>query len=146
MIRFGVGLLLAACAVFAGWVTRPMEQSYVDRIGVRDLPVVWVGDSEPAVGQPASGFLDREVILEDGAVLIEGWLKVTALPFYIEVIGSTPMQDATGFTFLRADLPSAEGAQAFWIKLEPDSEVPVPICLVAVLGGGRQRLSTPSCP
>ena len=146
MIRFGFGVLLAVSAVLAGWAMRAPDEPYAERIDVQDLSVEWAAASEPTVVQPPSGFIDREEVLEDGTVVVEGWLRVTTSPFYIEVTGSTPIRKAAGFSYLRADLPSAEGARAFSIVLEPDSEEAVPVCLEAVVGGERQRLSTPSCP
>jgi hypothetical protein len=146
MIRLGFGVLLAACAVLAGWMTRPSEQPYAEHIDVQDLPIVWIPEPTSTDVEPAAAFIERETVMEDGAVLVEGWLTVTDLPLSIEVTGPTPIRNAAGFSFLRSDLASIEGARAFSILLEPDSEKPVPICLTAVLGGDHQRLPTPSCP
>lgn len=146
MIRLGFGVLLVAGAVLAGWMTRPSDQPYAERIDVQDLPVVWTPEPTPADVEPASAFIERETVMKDGAVVVEGWVRVTQMPLSIEVTGPTPIRNAAGFSFLRSDLASIEGARAFSILLEPDSEKPVPICLRAVLGAKHQRLSTPSCP
>ena len=142
----GVAVVLGSGAILAGWATRPPDQPYARWIDMQELPVVWTAKSEIDGIEPASAFIERETVQGDGTVLIEGWLRVTALPFHMAVSGPTPIRNAAGFSFLRADLPTAEGARAFTMLLEPESDGPIPICLTAVLGGERQRLSTPSCP
>jgi hypothetical protein len=144
---FAAGTLLAAVAVaFIGLTSRPPLPANQERMDVRDLAVVWVAEEAGPLENPASGVTEKEVLLDDGLMLVEGWLRVTAEPFNIELTGSTAIEGAAGFSYARADLPSAEGARAFSIVFRPHLDEQVPICVVAVMAGERHRLSTPSCP
>jgi hypothetical protein len=143
---------VAACvalAVVVGWLKRPPEQTLAERVGASDVAFEWDADVDEPTGDPITSFIEHEEVLDDGTLIVEGWMMVPGAPVTLVVESRQAIEDAVGFSFVRADLPTADGARAFSVAVDlegpgpPDDRSP---CIFASVDGELRPIPTPRCP